>query len=102
MNNPTVPVVFSMPVPAVQAVVGIPTTQQSSLRSALLQNALPASSVHLSLFIEKLSGTMSSLPACIANAACWQAEHVQQGSLRYQSDGVQLLRYSSTQYSATA
>ena len=102
MNNPTTPVVFSMPVPAVQAVVGIPTTQQSSFRSALLQNALPSSSVHLSLSVEKLTGILSCLPACIADTACWQPEHVQQGSLRYQSDGVQLLRYSSTQYSATA
>jgi hypothetical protein len=102
MHNPAMPVVFSMPVPAVQAVVGIPTTQQSSFRSALLQNTLPSPSVHLSLSVEKLTGGISSLPACTTNAVCWQPEQVQEGSLRYQSDGVQLLRYSATQYSATA
>ncbi|MEO8973266.1 MAG: hypothetical protein ABI406_16900, partial [Ktedonobacteraceae bacterium] len=102
LHSPTTPVVFQMSVPAIQAVVGIPTMQQSLFRSALLQNASPASSVHLSLSLEKLNGTLSSLPSCVSNAACWQTEQVQSGPLHYQSDGVQLLRYSGTQYSATA
>ncbi len=101
LNNISTPVVFQMLVPAVQAVVGMPTIQQSLFRSALLQNASSTASVHLSLSLEKLNGALNSLPACVSNAACWQTEQVQSKPLRYQSDGVQLLRYSGTQYSAT-
>ncbi len=101
LNSSSTPVVFQMPVPAVQAVVGIPTIQQSLFRSALLQNVSSPASVHLSLSLEKLNGALNSLPACVSNVACWQTAQVQSGPLRYQSDGVQLLRYSGTQYSAT-
>ncbi|HLJ33734.1 MAG TPA: hypothetical protein VKU38_08790, partial [Ktedonobacteraceae bacterium] len=101
MNSPTTPVVFQMAVPAVQAVVGIPAMQQSLFRSTLLQNALPAASIHLSVSVEKLNGTLSNLPTCVSNTACWRTEQVQSGPLSYQSNGVQLLRYSSTRYSAT-
>ena len=102
MNNAATPVVFSLAVPAIQAVVGISTRQQSLFRSTVLHNTLPSSSVHLSLSVEKLHGSLNSLPTCVSNITCWQSEQVHAGPLSYQSDGVQLLRYSGTQYSATS
>ncbi len=102
MTSASSPVVFDMPIPALQALVGIPATQQDTFRAALLQNALPSSPVHLSISLEQLNAPLSSLPTCLTSVACWQPQSVQSQPIRIQTDGVQLLRYTQTRYSATS
>jgi FtsX-like permease family len=100
-RNDAAPVLFTIFLPAVQAVIGIPATQQANLQRALLDGIAPAPALHLSLRVEKLRGDLSLLPACITRADCWLAQSVRRGAMSYQENGVQMLRYSRTRYAAT-
>lgn len=95
-NNPAV---FIMPVQALQAVIGVPTAQQTTLRQVLLENVAPTPALHISLHVERLRGDLSLLPACLKRPGCWEAQGVHQRTASYQDDGVQLVRYSRTRYS---
>ncbi len=104
-GNSTTPVVFTMSVQAIQAVIGVPMPQLTNLRGELLKGIASVPDVHLSLKVERLQGDLSSLPACIKlgkQQNCWQSEPVHQGTTSYVADGVQLIRYSPTLYSASS
>src|SRR5215472_1249942 len=96
------PVLFTITMQAVQAVIGIPATRQATLQRVLLDGIAPALPLHLSLHVEQLRGDLNMLPACITRADCWLAQPVRQGAMSYQDNGVQLLRYSRTRYAATS
>lgn len=95
------PVVFPMSVPAIQAVIGAPMSQQTILSQVLFEDTPSTTAVHLSLHVDKLLADLTMLPACVYRSACWEAQRVQQGAIRYREDGVQLLRFSRTNYSAS-
>jgi hypothetical protein len=101
-RNDATPVLFTISLPAVQAVIGVPVTQQAILQRALLDGIAPAPALRLSLHVQRLRGDLSLLPACMARADCWLAQSVRQGAMNYQDNGVQLLRYSRTGYAATS
>ena len=101
-RNDAMPILFTIALPAIQAVIGIPVSQQATLQRALLDGIAPAPALHLSLHVEKLRGDLSLLPACIARTDCWLAQSVRQGAVSYQDNGVQLLRYSRSRYAATS
>jgi len=96
------PVLFTITMQAVQAVIGIPAAQQAALQRVLLDGIAPAPALRISLRVEKLRGNVSLLPACITRADCWLAQPVRQGAVSYREDSVQLLRYSRTRYAATS
>jgi hypothetical protein len=100
-RNDATPVLFTISLPAVQAVIGVPVVRQATLQRELLDGIAPAPALHLSPRVEKLRGDSSLLPACITHADCWLAQSVWQGAVSYQNNGVQLLRYSRTRYAAT-
>ncbi len=54
------------------------------------------------LRVERLRGELSSLAVCVARLDCWEAQQVRQGTISYQNDGVQLLRYSRTRFIASS
>ena len=95
------PVVFSMPVQAIQMVIGVPDSQQKMLSQMLLEGIAPAPAVHLSLRVDRLRGDLNILAACVKRTDCWEAQQVREGRVTYQTGGVQLLRYSRTDYTAT-
>src|SRR6266699_2405777 len=97
-RNDAMPVLFTISLPAVQAVIGVPVTQQAILQRALLDGVAPAPALHLSLHVQRLRGNLGMLPACMARADCWLAQSVRQGAMSYRDNGVQLLRYSRTRY----
>jgi hypothetical protein len=101
-QNDAAPVLFTVTMQAVQAVIGIPATQQATLQRVLLDGIAPAPALHISLRVEKLRGNLSLLPACITRADCWLAQLIHQGAVSYRDDSVQLLRYSHTRYAATS
>lgn len=92
------PVVYTMSVQGIQAIVGVPTLQQGLLRQALLASLAPTPAIPISLHVERLRGELSSLAGCVERIDCWEAQQARQGTVRYQSDSMQLLRYSRTQY----
>jgi hypothetical protein len=94
--------VFTMSVQGIQAVIGVPAIQQGMFSQALSENLVPVSAMPISLGVERLKGELSSLAGCIGRVDCWQAQQVRQGPVSYQSDGVQLLRYSRTRYAASS
>jgi hypothetical protein len=96
------PVLFTINMQAVQAVIGIPAAQQAALQRVLLDGIAPAPALRISLRVEKLRGDLSLLPACITRADCWLAQLVRQGAVSYRDGSVQLLRYSRTLYTATS
>lgn len=96
------PVVYTMSVQGIQAIIGVPSLQQGLLRQALLANLTPTPAIPISLHVERLRGELSSLAGCIEWVDCWEAQQARQGTVRYQSEGVQLLRYSRTQYAASS
>lgn len=101
----TTPTTFTMTVQAIQAVMGVPSQQLTNLRAELLRGIAPAPGLHLSLRVERLYGNLSTLPACIKpvnQGNCWQPEPARQGPISYVADGVQLIRYSHTLYSASS
>ena len=101
-QNSTTPVVFTLSVPALQAIVGVPTAQQSTLAQSLLVDTASVPTIQLSVHVEKLLAAMTLLPACMKRVDCWQPQVVRQGTITYQSEGVQLLRFSHTTYGATS
>lgn len=101
-QNSTTPVVFTLSVPALQAIVGVPTAQQSTLAQSLLVDTASVPTIQLSVHVEKLLAAMTLLPACMKRIDCWQPQVVRQGTITYQSEGVQLLRFSHTTYGATS
>lgn len=96
------PVVFTMSVQGLQELIGVPVSQQELLSQTLLENLAPTPVMPISLRVERLRGLPSSLAVCVARPDCWQAQQVRQGKVSYQNDGVQLLRYSRTQYDASS
>jgi hypothetical protein len=102
INNGAGPVVYTMSVQGIQAIIGVPTLQQGMLRRALLANLTPTPAIPISLHIERLLGELSSLGGCVERVDCWASQQARQGTVRYQSEGVQLLRYSRTQYTASS
>jgi len=94
------PVVFSMSVQATQALIGVPGSQRKTISQVLLEGIAPAPPVHLSLHVDRLRGDLAVLPACVQRADCWEAQQVRQGTPTYQAGGVQLLRFSRTDYTA--
>ncbi len=100
-QNSTTPALFTLSVPALQAIVGVPTAQQSTLVQSLLTGMPSVPSIHLSVRVEKLLAAIPLLPACMRRVDCWQPQTVRQGAIFYQSVGVQLLRFSHTTYGAT-
>ncbi len=94
------PVVFFMSVQATQALIGVPGSQRKTISQVLLEGIAPAPPVHLSLHVDRLRGDLAVLPACVQRADCWEAQQVRQGTPTYQAGGVQLLRYSRTDYTA--
>lgn len=104
-RDDTTPVVFTMSVQAIQAVIGVPTAQLANLREQLLEGLAPVPALHLALHVARLRGDLSLLPSCAmhsGDANCWQLEQVQQGPISYLADGVQLLHYARARYSASA
>ncbi len=99
-RNDAMPVLFTISLPAVQAVIGVPVMQQAILQRALLDGVAPAPALHLSLHVQRLRGNLGMLPACMARTDCWLAQSVRQGAMSYRDNGVQLLRYSRTRYVA--
>ena len=100
--NNTTPVMYTLSVPALQAMVGVPVAQQSILSQLLLAGSSTVPLTHLTVYVEKLLGDRTMLPACIHRTACWQPQSVRQGTATYQSSGVQLLRFSHAVYTATS
>ncbi len=96
------PVVFTMSVQGIQAMIGVPKSQQEMLSQALLENLTATPAMPISLRVERLRGELSSLAACVDRLNCWEAQQVRQGTVSYQNDGVQLLRYSRTRYIASS
>ncbi|HEX9131635.1 MAG TPA: hypothetical protein VF844_05035 [Ktedonobacteraceae bacterium] len=94
------PVVFTMSVQGIQAIIGVPKSQEGLIRQALLANLTPTPAIPISLHVERLRGELNSLARCVERVDCWASQQVRQGTIRYQSDGVQLLRYSRTRYAA--
>ncbi|MGI9061834.1 MAG: FtsX-like permease family protein [Ktedonobacteraceae bacterium] len=101
-QNSTTPVVFTLSVPTLQAIVGVPTAQQSTLTQSLLAGTASVPTIQLSVHVEKLLAAITLLPACMKRIDCWQPQVVRQGTITYQSAGVQLLRFSHTTYGATS
>ena len=101
INDNTKPVVFTMPVPEIQAIVGVPASQRSMISQNLLENLIPASAIPISLHVERLRDGLSSLAKCEVRVDCWIAQIVREGEVSYRSEGVQLLRYTRTQYFAS-
>src|SRR5216683_109911 len=101
-QNDVTPVLFTITMQAVQAVIGIPAAQQATLKRVLLDGIAPAPALRISLRVEELRGDLSLLPACITRADCWLAQPVRQGAVSYRDDSMQLLRYSHTRYAATS
>lgn len=101
-QNDAAPVLFTITMQAVQAVIGVPAAQQAALQRVLLDGIAPAPALRISLRVEKLRGDLSLLPTCITRADCWLAQLVRQGAVSYRDDSVQLLRYSHTRYAATS
>jgi hypothetical protein len=99
--NDRTPVVFPMSVQGIQAVIGVPMAQKATLSQVLFEDIPPAATVHLSLHVDKLLGDIATLPGCVKRGECWEAQQVRLGAIQYQVDGVQLLRYSGTNYTAT-
>ncbi|HEY6542340.1 MAG TPA: hypothetical protein VIZ18_15455, partial [Ktedonobacteraceae bacterium] len=101
-NAPSV--VYTMSVPALQLLVGAAPAQENTLRQLLLQGNTPASFAVLTIHVDKLSGQLTMLSACLAQVvqpACWQHVTAQKGRVSYLAQNVQLLRYSQASYSAT-
>jgi hypothetical protein len=96
------PVVYSLQVQAAQEVIGVPTEQRALLSKALLEGIAPTAPAHFTLHVDKLLGDFAMLPACLQRVDCWASLPVRQGTIRYQADSVQLLRYSHTRYSGSA
>lgn len=96
------PVVFTMSVQGIQAIIGVPKSQEGLIRQALLANLTPTPAIPISLHVERLRGELNSLAGCVERVDCWEAQQTLQGTVRYQSDGVQLLRYSRTRYAASS
>ena len=95
------PVVYSLQVQAAQEVIGVPTEQRAQLSKVLLEGIAPTAPAHFTLHIDRLLGDFAMLPACLQRADCWTPLPVRQGTIRYQVDSVQLLRYSHTRYSGS-
>ena len=102
VQDDAAPVLFTITMQAVQAVIGIPAAQQATLQQVLLDGIAPAPALRISVRVEKLRGNLSLLPACITRADCWLAQLVRQGAVNYRDNSVQLLRYSRTRYAATS
>ncbi len=102
VSDGTGPVVFTMSVQGIQAIIGVPTSQEGLLRQALLANLTPTPAIPISLHVERLRGELNLLAGCVERVDCWEAQQTRQGMVRYQSDGVQLLRYSRTRYAASS
>lgn len=100
--NNTTPVMYTLSVPALQAMIGVPIAQQSTLSQLLLASSSTVPPMHLTVHVEKLLGDRNTLPECIQRADCWQSQSVRQGTVTYQSSGVQLLRFSHAVYTATS
>jgi hypothetical protein len=96
------PVVFTMSVQGIQAMIGVPKSQQEMLSQALIENLTATPAMPISLRVERMRGQLSSLAACVDRLNCWEAQQVRQGTVSYQNDGVQLLRYSRTRYIASS
>ncbi len=96
------PVVFTMSVQGLQALIGVPVSQQELLSQTLLENLTPTPVMPISLRVERLRGLLSSLAKCVDRPDCWEAQQVRQRKVSYQNDGVQLLRYSRTRYDASS
>ncbi len=95
-------VIYTMQVQAIQAVIGIPMSQQGVLSRALLENLTPTPVMPIALHVERLRGEPSSLAGCIKRIDCWEVQQVRQGTISYRSGAVQLLRYSPTHYVASS
>ena len=100
--NSTTPVMYTLSVPALQAMIGVPIAQQSTLAQLLLAGSATVLPMHLTVHVEKLLGDRTALSGCIQRAGCWRAQPVRQGTATYQSSGVQLQRFSRTIYNATS
>ena len=98
-NN--VPVMFTLSIPAIQAMIGIPLEQQSALARSLLTGTTNNLPLHFAIHVEKLLGDKTALTSCMQRANCWQAQTVRQGTATYQPIGTQLLRFSPTIFTAT-
>lgn len=100
-RDDTKPVVFTMTMQAIQAIIGVPPSQQGLLSQALLENLAPTPATSISLHVERLRGELSSLAGCIKRVDCWETQQLRQGTVSYQSESVQMLRYSQTRYAAS-
>ena len=98
----TTPVWFNLSVPAIQDIIGIPTAEQATLSRLLLAGIATVSPFQLTIHVEKLLTNGSSSVTCRKRTACWQPQLVQQGTSTYQSNGVQMLRFSPTLYTVPA
>lgn len=96
--NATNPVVFTLSVPAIQDIIGVPIAQQNTLSTLLLSGTAPMPTFQFTVQVEKLLVNSALLPSCMTHSACWQPQHVQQGIMTYRASGVQLLRFSHTRY----
>jgi hypothetical protein len=100
--NSTTPVMYTFSVPALQAMIGVPVAQQSTLSQLLLTGSSSVPLTRLTVHVEKLLGNRTMLPECVQRIACWQPKSVRQGTATYQASGVQLLRFSHAVYTATS
>ena len=95
-------ITYTMTLEATQALVGAPPAEQSALRRSLLEGDESTAPPHLAVRVERLRGDLQSLPGCVQRPACWVSQRARTGAMTYRVDGVQLLRYSRVQYSATS
>ncbi|GAC1629022.1 MAG: hypothetical protein NVS4B7_17920 [Ktedonobacteraceae bacterium] len=102
ISNNVTSVVFPTSIQTLQAVIGISATQQTMLSQTLTESIPPASALHFSIHVDRLIGNLNMLAMCLHKSSCWTAQPVHQGAATYRPDGVQLLRYSHANYTATS
>jgi hypothetical protein len=102
VSDGTEPGIFTMSVQGIQAMIGVPASQQEMLSQALLENLRATPAMPISLRVERLRGDLSTFAACVSRPDCWEAQQVRQGTISYQINGVQLLRYSRIHYIASS
>lgn len=95
-------VTFTFSIPAIQALVGIDSAHETQLATLLSQDNPLATSARLTLQVSKLRGNLTTLPACVKQALCWMQAQMQEEAPYYRPGGVQLLRYSPLQLTATS
>ncbi|HLL79098.1 MAG TPA: FtsX-like permease family protein [Ktedonobacteraceae bacterium] len=95
-------VVYTFSIPALQVLVGVDSAQGAHLATLVSQGNPLATPARLTLQVSKLRGNLTTLPVCVTQVLCWMSAKLQEGTPYYRPGGVQLLRYSPLQLTATS